>query len=59
MREFDVNDLAAALSRPQVGGCEEAAIRVFGISMAGGNVIVCGFMGLATLWAALQKPRWA
>lgn len=58
LRKFDVEDLAAALSKPQQGGCEDAAIRVFGISMAGGNVIVCGAMAVATFWAALQKPRW-
>ncbi len=58
VRNFDINDLAAALSKPQTGGCEEAALRVFGISMAGGNVIVCGFTAVAVFWAALQKPRW-
>jgi disulfide bond formation protein DsbB len=59
LRDLNVSDLAAALSKPAPPGCDEAAIRVFGISMAGGNVIVCGVMTLFCLWAALQKPRWA
>ena len=58
LRDLNVNDLAAALSKPAQPGCDEAAIRVFGISMAGGNVIVCGAMAIFCLWAALQKPRW-
>jgi disulfide bond formation protein DsbB len=60
LRDITVEDLAAALSKPAAQpGCDEAAIRVFGISMAGGNVIVCEAMAAFCLWAALQKPRWA
>ena len=59
LRDISVNDLAAALSGPsKTPGCDEAAIRVFGISMAGGNVILCGLLTAFCLWAALQKPRW-
>ena len=58
LRDLNVSDLAAALSKPAPPGCEDAAIRVFGISMAGGNVILCGAMTIFSLWAALQKPRW-
>lgn len=59
LRDLNVSDLAAALSKPAPPGCDEAAIRVFGLSMAGGNVIVCGAMTAFCLWAALQKPWWA
>ena len=57
-RNFDINDLAAALSKPGGAGCDEAAFRLFGISMAGGNFIVDGVLAAACVWAALQKPRW-
>ena len=58
LRNFDINDITAALNKPHIGGCDQAAFRLFGISMAGGNVIVCGLAAVACLWSALQKPRW-
>lgn len=58
LRPIDMNDLAAALNKPGGPGCDEAAFHLFGISMAGGNVILCGVLAIMCLWAALQKPRW-
>jgi disulfide bond formation protein DsbB len=56
-RNIDMSDIAKALTRPLRGGCDEAAFRLFGISMAGGNVIVCGLLAAFCLWAALRQPR--
>jgi disulfide bond formation protein DsbB len=58
-RTFDLQDLAAALNKPGGAGCDEAAFRLFGVSMAGGNFIVDGLLAAGCLWAALQKRRWS
>jgi disulfide bond formation protein DsbB len=51
-------DLLAALNRPGRVACDQAAFRLFGVSMAGGNVIVCTLAALGCLRAA-AKPRWS
>jgi len=55
---FDINDLAAALNRPGRIQCDTAAIRVFGISMAGGNAIFCAALALGFARAACRKTVW-
>lgn len=57
--KIDTSDLLSALSKPARGGCETPAFTLFGISMAGGNVIVCTLMTFVLGWAAAQKSRWS
>jgi len=58
VHDFDLTDLTAALNRPGRINCEDAAIRVFGISMAGGNVIACTLLALGCLWAVRRERVW-
>jgi disulfide bond formation protein DsbB len=57
-QEFSLQSIAAALNRPGTISCEEAAIRVFGISMAGANAIVCTVLALVSAWAGTQNRFW-
>jgi disulfide bond formation protein DsbB len=56
--EFTLESIAAALNRPGRISCEDAAIRVFGISMAGGNAILGTVLAAASAWAGAQKKFW-
>ncbi|TAL00252.1 MAG: disulfide bond formation protein B [Rhodospirillaceae bacterium] len=56
--DFDLGDLAAALGRPGRISCEDAAFRVFGISMAGGNAIFCAALALGCAWATRRRAVW-
>jgi disulfide bond formation protein DsbB len=58
-QDFSLDSLAAALYRPGAISCEEAAVRVMGISMAGGNAMVCAVLAVASAWAAMQKRFWS
>ncbi len=55
--EISLDDIAAALNKPGRTGCTEAAFRLFGISMAGYNVIACALLALACVLAT-RKPQW-
>ncbi|MBL8629032.1 MAG: disulfide bond formation protein B [Rhodospirillaceae bacterium] len=55
--EITLEDIAAALNKPGRTGCTEAAFRLWGISMAGYNVIACALLALGCLWAS-RKPWW-
>ena len=55
---FDLNDLAAAVNRPGRISCDNAALRVFGISMAGANAVFCAVLALGCAWAARRKAVW-
>src|ERR1019366_2511980 len=57
-QDFSLESLAAALTHPGVISCEEAAFRVFGISMAGGHAIVCTALAAASAWAGSCKRLW-
>lgn len=57
-QDFSAADLLAAVSQPGRTGCEEAAFRFLGLSMAGYNVIVCAILARAGLWAARRKAWW-
>jgi disulfide bond formation protein DsbB len=56
--DIDTNDLLAALNRPGRVNCDEPAIRVLGISMAGGNAIFCAALALGFGWATRRKDAW-
>jgi disulfide bond formation protein DsbB len=56
--EISLEDIAAALNKPGRTGCTEAAFRLWGISMAGYNVIACALLALACLWAAHKPQFW-
>jgi disulfide bond formation protein DsbB len=58
-QEFTLESLAAALNKPSAISCEEAAIRVMGISMAGANAILCAVLAVVSAWAAAQKRVWS
>ncbi|MBL8644215.1 MAG: disulfide bond formation protein B [Rhodospirillaceae bacterium] len=55
--EVTLEDIRAALNTPGRTGCTEAAFRLWGISMAGYNVIACALLALGCVWAA-RKPQW-
>jgi disulfide bond formation protein DsbB len=57
VRDYSTEDLLSALNQPGRLGCEEAAFRLFGLSMAGYNVIFCLILALISAWAARQ-PQW-
>jgi disulfide bond formation protein DsbB len=50
-------EVIAMLEAAPVVRCDEVAWSLFGISMAGYNVIYAGLAGLLTLWAAVAAPR--
>ncbi|MBM3514180.1 MAG: disulfide bond formation protein B [Alphaproteobacteria bacterium] len=51
-------DLLAALNRPGQTGCEEAAFRFLGISMAGYNMLAALVCGLGCFVAARRADWW-
>ncbi len=55
------SDLRAALSQPQAAGprCDEPAWDLFGITMAGYNMLISLFLGLATGLAVARAPWWS
>lgn len=53
---MSVEDMAAMLQAAPVVRCDEIAWELFGISMAGFNVIYAGLAGLLALWAAAAAP---
>jgi disulfide bond formation protein DsbB len=56
-QDFSTSDLLAAVDQPGRTGCEEAAVRVLGISMAGYNVLAGVLLAAACAWAA-SRPSW-
>lgn len=57
-QQFSLQDLTTALQRPGRTGCEEAAFRLFGISMAGYNIGVGLLLAGGLLWAASRRRWW-
>ncbi len=55
--EISLTDIMEALNKPGRTGCTEAAFRLWGISMAGYNVIASLLLALGSVWAA-RKPFW-
>lgn len=58
VKTYSLEDLATALTQTGRTGCDEAAFRLFGISMAGYNVIACAILAAGLVWAAVQKTWW-
>jgi len=58
MNTISMNDLLAAVNQPGRTGCEEAAFRFLGISMAGYNVIACLALALGSAMAASKNTWW-
>jgi disulfide bond formation protein DsbB len=58
VRDYSAADMLTALSQPGRLGCEEAAYRLLGLSMAGYNVIVCLVLAVTSAWAARQAQWW-
>jgi disulfide bond formation protein DsbB len=57
--DFSAADLMAAVNQPGRTGCEEAAFRLLGVSMAGYNVLACALLAAAAAWAATRAPWWS
>lgn len=55
VQAFSLQDLATALTQTGRTGCDEAAFRLFGISMAGYNVIASLILALGLGYAAKQQ----
>jgi disulfide bond formation protein DsbB len=58
VQSFSLEDLAAALTQTGRTGCDEAAFRFLGLSMAGYNVIAGLVLAGALAWAARQRAWW-
>ncbi len=58
IQSFTLDDLASALTQTGRTGCDEAAFRLFGISMAGYNVIAGLILAGGLAWAAMKRPWW-
>lgn len=50
-------DLLAALNQPGRTGCEDAAFRFLGLSMAGYNIIACMVLAISC-WLAMRRDAW-
>lgn len=59
VKSFSLQDLASALTQTGRTGCDEAAFRLFGISMAGYNVIAGVLLAGGLAWAAMKRPWWS
>ncbi len=57
--DVHTDDLLAALNRPGRVNCDEPAIRVLGISMAGGNAIFSAVLALGFAAVARRKDAWS
>ncbi len=57
-RALSMQGLAAALTQSASPGCEEAAVRVLGISMAGYNFIASIVLAGFGFWAMKQRKWW-
>jgi len=55
---YSINDLAAALTQTGRTGCDEIAFQLFGISMAGYNVIAGLILAAGLTWAATRRGWW-
>jgi disulfide bond formation protein DsbB len=55
---FSVNDLATALTQTGRTGCDEIAFQLFGISMAGYNVIASLILAAGLAWSATRRDWW-
>ena len=56
---FSTQDLMAALTQTGRTGCDEIAFSLFGISMAGYNVIAGVLLALVLVWAATTRNWWS
>jgi disulfide bond formation protein DsbB len=59
LQNFSMDDLAAALTHPAAVQCDQAAVRVLGVSMAGANAIACAVFALLCAGAAAREDVWS
>lgn len=59
VKDYSTNDLLASLNQPGRTGCENPALVVLGISMAGYNVIACLIFATLSTWASRQSSWWS
>jgi disulfide bond formation protein DsbB len=58
-KDFSPGDLLAAVTQAGRTGCEDAAFRLFGVSMAGYNVLACAVLAGFYAWAAARPSSWS
>lgn len=58
VQSISAADLLAAVTQPGRTGCEEAAFRLFGISMAGYNAMAAAGLTMVALWASRRAAWW-
>ncbi len=56
--KIDFGNLLDALQKPAMVACDQPAIRVFGISMAGYNFLAASVLTLGTAWAGTRLTWW-
>ena len=56
--KIDFSDLASALQKPAFVACDQPAVRVLGLSMAGYNFIAATVLTVAAAWAGTRFPWW-
>jgi disulfide bond formation protein DsbB len=57
--DVSTEDLFAALNKPGRVNCDQPALRVLGISMAGGNAIFCALLALGFAVSSRRKDAWS
>ena len=57
-QSFSVNDIRSALQQPGQPACDDVPFEVFGISMAGYNLIWATLCAGALLWLTQKKSIW-
>lgn len=57
-QSFSFDDIQAALQQPGQPACNEVPFTLFGVSMAGYNLLTALVLAAASLWASQQKRFW-
>jgi len=55
---IDAADLLSALQKPAAVSCDQPALRVLGLSMAGWNFIAATILALGSMWAGTRSMWW-
>ena len=56
--DIDANSLLSALQKPAAVACDQPALRVLGLSMAGYNFIAATVLALGAAWAGTRFMWW-
>lgn len=57
LSRLDINDIASSIKNAPAVACDAVPWELFGISMAGYNVIICGALGIYAITASITATR--